>query len=183
LIAAGEGTDGTAFAPHSVMTVSILLAVLIPSTPCSRRPLFVRTTPILFLTMALLSFAACDRRVAERQGGSRDFALEVDEVHDRNQALHEEAQQNSTRLAALEEQAAALRRELAPLSAQWAQDATAKLDAALERARGAVAESTAVTGPEWDSLVRAAGDAVEHLSDICDETRAELEERRAGVDP
>lgn len=132
------------------------------------------------LVLALLLVApACDGPEAAPRGDSRDFALEVDEVHDRNQALHETSQRFVKRFATLEQQVTALRGELAPLSAEWAHDATTEIDAALEHARGEMAALRALTGPDWQSLVQAAESAIEDLEALYEKTRGELEERRS----
>jgi hypothetical protein len=120
---------------------------------------------------------SCDWKEATPRGGSRDYAREVDDVHARNQEIHERSQHLDQRLAALAPQVEELRRELAPLSVQWARDATVELDARLETAREKIAMLRAGTGADWQVMAGAAEEAVAELAETRDRVRADLEER------
>ena len=132
---------------------------------------------------ALLAFA-CDREPPERRPGSRDFALEVDDVHARNQALHEKSQELDRRLAELEEDVSSLRGDLATFAdEEWAREATQRLDSELEEARTELTEFRAATGADWEALGREAEDAIVELSDAYAEILRDLNQRRSRGGP
>jgi hypothetical protein len=117
---------------------------------------------------------------APPRGDSPEFQAEVDEVHERNRALHEKAQQLEQALLPLAERATALRDELAALSAQWAYETHGELDQALQRAHRELADFKAATGADLENLGREADEAVAELEEVYERARRDVEERRSG---
>jgi chromosome segregation ATPase len=115
------------------------------------------------------------------RGDSPAFEAEVDDVQERNRALHEKAQQLEERLQPLESRAAALRDELAPLSAEWAYDLHRSLDDGLQRARRTLADFQAATAADLENLGREAEEAIADLEEVYQRARRDVETRRSGL--
>jgi hypothetical protein len=130
------------------------------------------------LMVAALTLAAgCDPREPPPRGDSRDFAREVDELHARNQEFHERSQQLDRRLAVLAPQVDELLRRLAPVSAEWARDASVELEARFAEALEKLSQLRAVTGFDLDAMTTAAEEAVDELASTYEKVRARIEER------
>lgn len=153
----------------------------------SRRALRRRIAPSPFPALVLAASVlalGCDRREAPPRGDSRDFELEVVDLHARNQELHDKSQELDQRLAEIEENLSTLHGELAAFSEEeWAREVTQKLDAELEQARNELADFRAATGRDWESLGRQAESAVESLGDAYEEVLRELSQRRSRGGP
>jgi len=121
----------------------------------------------------LVTFSACDR-VAPERGYSRDFEREVDDVNERNRAVHERSQELDQRLTELSHRVEALRAELAPLSVQWAYDASRELEAGLAQARERLATLRAGTGFDWEAMALAADEAIDELEASYERVRDDL---------